>query len=185
MEEIRNIDSVYSVSSEGRFFKNGKEKKGHIDNKGYVVVCMNGKIYLLHRLVAFAFPEICGEWFEGAQVDHINTVRDDCRATNLRFVSPKENCNNPLTRMHNSEAQKGENNPLYGKHRSEETKKKIAQANSKPVLQFSKDGNFIRKWESAAEVERVLGYTAGNIRHCCKNRVRTAYSFVWKYKEVV
>lgn len=60
----------------------------------------------MHRLVAKAFPEICGEWFEGCVVDHINTVKDDNRAVNLKVCTQKENCNNELTRKNISDATK-------------------------------------------------------------------------------
>jgi len=87
-EIIRNIDAVYSVSSEGKFFKNGKEKKGRIDNNGYIRVSIYGKPHLLHRLIAQAFisnPE--GKPF----IDHINTIRNDNRVSNLRWATRKEN----------------------------------------------------------------------------------------------
>ena len=79
----------------------------------------NGKSYtkMVHRYVAQAFPEICGEWFEGCEVDHINTNSLDNRAVNLKVCTSKENHNNPLTRINNSNAKKGNipwNKGLYG-----------------------------------------------------------------------
>ncbi len=177
---IRNIDDTYSVSNLGKFYKNGVEMKGCID-KGYVWVSMYHKKYSLHRLIAEMFipnPD------NKPCVDHISTIKTDCRAANLRWVSHRENCRNPLTRMHNSEAKKGKNHPLYGKHLSEETRKKISNAiQKKPVLQFSRDGEFIREWESGIQIQKELGYNQGNISLCCLNKVRTAYDYVWKYKE--
>ena len=49
----------------------------------------------MHRLVAKTFipnPE------NKEQVDHINTIKDDNRAKNLRWVTGEENMNNPLTK---------------------------------------------------------------------------------------
>lgn len=120
MKEIfRNIDDTkYSVSSEGRFFKNGKEKKGCINKGGYVIVSLCGKPHYLHRLIAQAFipnPE------NKRCIDHLNTNRLDNRVENLRWVSHKENSNNPLTKKHFSDARKGK--PL-----TEETKKKMSEA---------------------------------------------------------
>lgn len=91
-----------------------------------------------------------------------------------------------------SEAQKG-------KVVSEETKRKIGEANkghlvpdhvrerlreckSKPVVQYSLDGEFIKEWESAKSVEIKLGIDAGSIGKCCKGKVVCAGGFVWKYK---
>lgn len=52
----------------------------------------------VHRCVATTFPEICGEYGERYQVDHINSNPLDNRAVNLRWVKDfKENMANPAT----------------------------------------------------------------------------------------
>lgn len=48
----------------------------------------------VHRLVGFAF--LADSYFEGAVIDHVNTIKTDNRAENLRWVTQKENLNNPL-----------------------------------------------------------------------------------------
>lgn len=58
----------------------------------------------IYVTIAKLFPEICGQWFEGCQVDHINCDRNDNRAENLRCCTGKENMRNPLTRQHCIEA---------------------------------------------------------------------------------
>jgi hypothetical protein len=52
----------------------------------------------VHRLVAYAFLGIDG-YKKGLYVDHINTVRSDNRAENLRWVTPLENANNETTKL--------------------------------------------------------------------------------------
>lgn len=54
--------------------------------------------YYVHRLVALAFPDICGPMLEGYQVDHINGIRDDNRAENLRCIPAYENMHNAAQR---------------------------------------------------------------------------------------
>lgn len=54
---------------------------------------------------------------------------------------------------------------------------------SKPVLQYTKDGTFVREWPSAHEVERQLGLDQGNICKCCSGNLKSAYKYVWRYKE--
>lgn len=91
------------VSDQGRLKINGIITEPNMRAKcGYAFI--SGGI-LLHRAVAELFvfnpdPE------HKTHVDHINTDIHDNRACNLRWVTPKENSNNPITRKHNSEGQK-------------------------------------------------------------------------------
>lgn len=63
---------------------------GSITNKGYVVVCVNGKQHAAHRL---AWLYVYGVWPKD-QIDHINHIRNDNRITNLREADHKENGRN-------------------------------------------------------------------------------------------
>lgn len=135
---------LYQVSSYGRvksFWRN-KEKilKALRDEKRYesVVLFNNSKkTFKVHRLVAHMFID---GYFDGAEVDHIDTNPSNNHVNNLRWRTHKENCNNELTKKHYSEANKGENNPMYdvhrygeknpmyGKNHSEETRAKQSEA---------------------------------------------------------
>lgn len=98
---------------------------GSKNKYGYRVVQYKGKMYLVHRLVAECYiPNNDNK----PCIDHINTNRSDNRVENLRWVTHKENSNNPMSRKNLSESLKGENNPMYGKPKSEETKKKISES---------------------------------------------------------
>lgn len=57
---------------------------------GYIVIRLDGKLYLAHRL---AWLYIHGQW-PTAQLDHINQNRADNRLENLREVSNAENAQN-------------------------------------------------------------------------------------------
>jgi len=52
----------------------------------------------------------------------------------------------------------------------------------KKVKQFDKKGNFIKEWDSIIEIKRILGFESSNICYCCSGKIKTAYSFIWKYK---
>lgn len=87
---------VYEVSDQGNVKINGKL----VDFSKYksLYYCVGG-VYV-HRIVAELFipnPE------NKQYIDHINTDKHDNRAENLRWVTNKENCNNPLTIKHLSE----------------------------------------------------------------------------------
>lgn len=108
--EVSNLGRVRSIDRyvKGKIHQNIQFKKGKIkdtipDSKGYLRVCLwkenKRKLYRVHHLVAYAFPEICGEYFDGAEIDHINTIITDNRACNIRWVTHTENMNNPITKM--------------------------------------------------------------------------------------
>ena len=52
---------------------------------------------------------------------------------------------------------------------------------SKSVLQYDLNNNFIKQWNSIADVERELNITHCNIVACLKNRRNNAGGFIWKY----
>ena len=57
----------------------------------------------------------------------------------------------------------------------------VDYSNSKRVLQFDKNGNFIQAWKSTKEIERKLKIRNGNISNCCHGRYKTAGGYVWRY----
>lgn len=71
--------------------------------KGYLKVLTKMGMKRVHRIIWETFN---GEIPDGMEIDHINTVRNDNRLSNLRCVSPKDNMNNPLTLIHLSKAKK-------------------------------------------------------------------------------
>ena len=54
------------------------------------------------------------------------------------------------------------------------------KSNNKAILQYTLDGNFIREWECAYDVGKVA---VKSINNCLKGRHKTAYGYIWKYKE--
>ena len=54
------------------------------------------------------------------------------------------------------------------------------KSNNKPILQYDLDGNFVKEWECTADVGKDFRI---NIIHCLKGRNKTAYNYIWKYKE--
>ena len=110
---IQGTDNKMIVTSTGRIFKRysvsgNRHKKGFTGfrevnpspsntSSGYLQVNLGviRNTAFVHRLVAEAFlpnPE------NKPTVDHINGNRLDNRVENLRWVSHKENCNNPNTK---------------------------------------------------------------------------------------
>ena len=82
-----------------------------------------------------------------------------------------------------SESMSGKNNPFYGKHHSEQSKKRMSENRpSKPVLQFSKIGEFIGEYPSSHEAERQTGCNHQHICDCCKGKRKSCGGYIWQYK---
>lgn len=121
--------------------------------------------------------------------------------------------NSPETRRKISEALKGklkgEKNPNFGKTMSDEQKRKIGDSRrgkhypklseslrnseimqhnfekqKKSINQYDKEGNFIRRWESAPDAaESLIGRRSAqsNICSCANHNLSTAYGYIWRY----
>ena len=85
-----------------------------------------------------------------------------------------------------------------GRTFSEERNKKIGDAQrgipnpkspeliaklKKPIIQYDKKGNFIQEWESATDAGKVYGSRTTIQNALVERRCKTAYGFIWKYKE--
>ena len=66
-------------------------------------------------------------------------------------------------------------NNNYGTHIE-----KVSNSRKKPILQYTLDGEFIREWSSATDVSKEV---QSQICKCLKGKNKTAYGYIWKYKE--
>ncbi|MDD4026986.1 MAG: hypothetical protein PHO75_02240 [Candidatus Shapirobacteria bacterium] len=72
--------------------------------------------------------------------------------------------------------------------------KKINSKKIKVIVQYTKKGKLLTVWNSVNELIRILTpnlcenskkkpYKSRTIRQCCQGRRKSAYGFVWKYRE--
>lgn len=52
----------------------------------------------------------------------------------------------------------------------------------KEVNQYTLDGKFIHKYNSATEVERLIKISASHISECCNSKRKSAGGYIWKYE---
>jgi len=178
--DIKGYEGLYQVSNIGRVKslertvprKNGRRQtirerilKPSTDRDGYlrVVLCNsngNRKTFKVHRLACEAFHE---NPEDKPCVNHIDEKKTNNTVSNLEWCTVKENIN-------------------HGTH-NERVSKAVAKALSKPVGQYTRDGELIKVWQSAREVERQLGFDPSSISKVALGKQKTAYGYVWKYIE--
>lgn len=172
-----------------------------LDRKGYLRIGLHKnnihKSFRVHRLVALAFLENPDNL---PQVNHINEnpdfnfvaiVNNKIVSSSLEYCDNYYNCHYGTKIHRQSEKMKGENNPFYGKHHTKETRKKLCEQRKgkpqykhrKPILQYTLDGVFVKEWYGVTEVEKELGLSHKNISRHLKGKTKSAYGFIWKYKE--
>lgn len=150
----------------------------------------------VHQLVAMAFPEICGEYYEGCEVDHLDTDTFNNKASNLRVCSGKENHNNPLTRKHMSEARKGTipwNKDVKGCFSEETCKKRSVtqkgkktyaeNPNAKPILQLTLDGEVIKEWDCAKSAIEYYHLNQPSLSMHLHGKTKMCGGYKWVFKK--
>ena len=172
-KDVEGYEGLYQVSNQGnvRSLRTNKILKPMIWH-GYAYVnftidnIVNHKS--IHRLVAEAFipnPD------NKPQVDHINTVKEDNRSCNLRWVTALENASNVITVSRR-----------FDNHIDE----------SKPVYQYTTNGEFVSMYKSVREAERKTMTNNSNILKCCNGgfysnqrnkwvNVNTANGYKWSF----
>lgn len=167
-KDVVGYEGLYQVSNLGRvkslWF--GKERILKLGRNifGYLTVGLHKneqqKTCKVHRLVAQAFipnPNVLPE------VNHKDENKTNNSIENLEWCDTKYNSN-------------------YGTRNQRISEKCTNGKCSKPVLQYTLDGKFVKEWKSTRDIKRNLGYDQSHISKCCNGKIKSSYSFIWKYK---
>ena len=174
----------YMIDESGRVFniKTGKYRKFSVSKHGYCSVDLYNntkmKRFLLHRLVANAFLP---NPLNLPQVNHKDENPQNNHVSNLEWCTAKYNMNygnGAKTRHTKIDYTK----PIY-KENAIKNGKKV----SRPVLQFTRDGNFIKRFESAKAASIATKTDHVHLLDCCHNKpkYKTANGFIWKFETEV
>ena len=170
---VRSLDAMINCKGArgiDKHIRKGRILKKTIGTTGYynVNLSKNSKVKLsrVHILVAKAFIPNPNNY---KLINHKDGNKLNNKVENLEWCNYTHN----IKEAYRIGLRKNKYKNKYGKD---------AQF-SKPLLQFSLNGEFIKEWENANQVKRELGYCAENIRSVCKGRRKAANGYKWKYKE--
>ena len=69
-----------------------------------------------------------------------------------------------------------------GRKCTDETKQKIREANSNPVLQFSTKGELLNTYNSATDAGEAINKTRTSITNCCKGKSKKCDNYIFLFK---
>lgn len=143
------------INNKNKMRKQPKILKPYLDNDGYEIIRLSknnkSRAFKVHRLVAIYFLDNINNKLV---VDHIDTNKRNNNYTNLRWVTNKENSNNPNTIL-NLRKIGIKYKTIYGK----------------PII--DKDGN---KYISIIEASKELKISRSKIQYHLKNNTGE-----WRY----
>lgn len=165
--DIEGYDAKYQISNQGRILskvQTNRILKVGLNQEGYARIALryNGimKSHYIHRLVAIYFlpnPD------DLPQVDHINTIRNDNRVENLKWVTPSKNNDNELTKKRQKQKKAGLT--MYKQF----------------VVQLNMDKTFVAIYYSASDAYKSTGIYHRNILKCCNGIQNSAGGYIWMF----
>ena len=158
--DIECYKGLYQISNKGRVksLKYGKERIliPGTNRLGYMYVCLyHDNMKKTVKLHRLVANAFISNPYNLPEVNHKDENKKNNCVENLEWITHIDNCN-------------------YGTYNERLSRK---------ILQYSRSGEFIREWQGAREVERLLGINHQNISKCCKGRYKSACGFIWRYKE--
>lgn len=181
-EEWRDVvgyEGIYKISSFGRIMSMSRIVKystytkctfpclmsQHRKENGYFTIVLKGngkrKWFSVHRLVAEAFiPNPNGY----PCVDHKNDNPLDNRASNLQWCTHEFNNSKEHHRLAESLSKRGKRLPSI----------------QKPIVQLSKNGDFVRIYPSMTDADRE-GFQHSAIHRVIHNKLNSHRGFKWMY----
>lgn len=174
--DIKEYEGLYQVSNLGRVrnSRTGRILKQHSNDKGYLYVPLtkNGKLkfFRVHRLVGMAFPDLV-DWTEEAKGKPFNEI-----TVNHKDEHKDNNCVGNLEWCTMGYQ-------IKYKDRLKRVSEKLLNRkdHSKPVLQYTLDGQFVAEYPSIAEASRETGFSKGYICSCLKGNYKSTGNYKWVY----
>lgn len=195
-KDIESYEGCYQISNLGRVKSLGRYKNNpqgmrtywveerilrpQTNIHGYIYYCLkkdgDRKNHTGHRLVASAFLP---------NPDNLPLINHKDESRNNNHVDNLEWCTHQYNTNYGNSQQRKVSSVDWAKFVANFPWGERAKKQYKKITQMTKDGNFVRSWESQKSAGESLGIPSGNICRCCKGELKTAGGFVWKYAEEV
>jgi hypothetical protein len=161
--QISNLGRVKSLPRTNSKYPETILKQWYI-RKGYLQCQLSvnniKKAFYVHRLVAIAFIHNPDNL---PYINHKDEIKSNNNASNLEWCTNIYNINYGTGKI------RGLNSRIKNGFRS------------RPILQFSMDGKFIKEFSSISEANRC-GFPQSSICRCCNGLYPNAAGFKWEYK---
>ena len=177
---IKNFEGLYEVSNLGRvrsLDRVVRNRSGYAVRKGKLIkeAAVSGKAYrkvglwknnmgtnvLVHRLVAEAFIP---NPYNLPEVNHKDENPSNNCADNLEWCDADYNMHYGTLQQRKADKQRGKS------------------IGSQPILQFTKEGELIARYDSALKAAEAINGDNSAICKCANGKVKTSYGFVWKWE---
>ena len=186
-KDIKGYEGLYQISNLGNVksldrkvnAKNNKKRlikgtflKLRFNNRNYNIVSLYKnniqEVRFIHRLVAETFipnPE------NKPEVNHIDGNKSNNRVDNLEWNTHSENIQHSW-----------DNGLQYTTEKMRKAGYEMCKKMSIPIIQYTLNGEFVKEWNSAADVQRELNIYRSSISMCCKEKKKSSHGYMWRYK---
>lgn len=128
----------------------------------------------VHRIVATAFIP---------NPDNLPEVNHKDENSSNNSVSNLEWCTHLYNMRYENGAKMRHSKINYHSEKMNDARRRNAEKARKAVLQFTKDGQFIARYDSGKDASRATGANHSHILECCNGkRYKTVNGFVWKFE---
>ncbi len=196
----RNFKRAYEKTNRNRYWKNTVNKSAYeveilLEDLTWEEACKKEvEFIILYGRSDLGIGTLCnltngGEGVLGMKhTEKVkNKIKEDSKNPE-RLATSKENLKKASTeeskrkRVFNTDYSFNKDPRVIAKRKASTDYEKIGLKKSKPVLQYTLDGIFIKEWVSAYKAYKESGYNFGHISSCCRGIKKTYNGYIWKYK---
>lgn len=177
--DIKGFEGYYQVSN-----------CGNIRSLDRVIIQSNGKKITLKGQIIVQWHNDLGYAFVGLRKDKVRKTLRVHRLVATAFIPNPNNypqvnhkdVNPSNNNVENLEWCTQSYNNAYDNANLKRSKSRLENYIGTPILMFSKEGKFLRKFKGLKFAEKFIGCKhTGHISDCANGKRKTAYGYIWRY----